>query len=191
MSQICSSAEKTVAPHKSSSHPVRQSRLTPAANQTHPLLNLQRKIGNQALMRLLEFRIIPMQPHHVGLQPKLAVSEPEDVHEQEADRVPTGNADAGTATQRACECEGAGDCASVQSDQKQSSGACAGAATARGFKYRRRSRSACEREPDVNFSGTAARSVRLAPSWSPVLDRIFSHVRCCTRTRLRRDRPMT
>lgn len=109
------------SPHKSSSHPVRQSRLTPAANQTHPLLNLQRKIGNQALMRLLEFRNNSNPTAPVAMQPKLAVSEPEDIHEQEADRVaqqvmrmPEPQ------LQRACECEGGGDCAKCQSDQKQS-----------------------------------------------------------------------
>jgi hypothetical protein len=99
--------------HKSSAHPLRQGRLTPAASsQTHPLLNLQRKIGNQAVMRLLESR--------VTLQRKLTVNEPEDVHEKEADRVseqvmrmPERE------LQRACECDGAGDCAKCQTEQKQ------------------------------------------------------------------------
>src|SRR5690349_24806824 len=105
------------SPHKSSSHPVRQSRVAPAGNQTHPLLNLQRKIGNHALMRLLASRTNSNASTPAALQAKLTVSEPEDVHEQEADRVsqevmrmPEPQ------LQRACECEGAGDCAKCQSD---------------------------------------------------------------------------
>lgn len=109
------------SPHKSASHPVRQSRLAPAGNQTHPLLNLQRKIGNQALMRLLASRTNSNATAPVTLQAKLTVSEPEDVHEQEAERIskqvmrmPESQ------LQRACECEGAGDCAKCQTDRNQS-----------------------------------------------------------------------
>ena len=44
----------------------------------HPILHLQRTIGNQAVQHLLRSR---------SIQAKLAISEPGDVHEQEADRV--------------------------------------------------------------------------------------------------------
>jgi hypothetical protein len=44
----------------------------------HPILRLQRMVGNQAVQRLLKSR---------ALQAKLAVSQPGDIYEQEADRV--------------------------------------------------------------------------------------------------------
>lgn len=48
------------------------------ANREHPLLRLQRSIGNQATLRMLQTRAI---------QTKLTVNEPGDQYEQEADRV--------------------------------------------------------------------------------------------------------
>ena len=50
----------------------------PAHASIHPLLNLQRSVGNQAVLRLMRSG---------ALQPKLAISQPGDVYEQEADRV--------------------------------------------------------------------------------------------------------
>ena len=44
----------------------------------HPILQLQRTIGNQAVLRLMRARKI---------QAKLAISQPGDVYEREADRV--------------------------------------------------------------------------------------------------------
>jgi hypothetical protein len=45
---------------------------------SHPILQLQRKIGNQAVQRLL---------NSGGIQAKLQISQPRDAYEQEADRV--------------------------------------------------------------------------------------------------------
>ena len=44
----------------------------------HPVLQLQRKIGNQAVQRLLSSG---------GIQAKLTISQPDDPYEREADRV--------------------------------------------------------------------------------------------------------
>ena len=77
-------------------------------HQEHPILNLQRTIGNQAVLRLLQaevkaseagaaashprfkfnFASIPVSHTPVtGIQRKLTVNEPGDAYEQEADRV--------------------------------------------------------------------------------------------------------
>src|ERR1700759_1654363 len=63
------------------------SKVTPQpALRQHPLLHLQRAIGNQAVLRLLRGQqesgwLVPR------MQAKLKVNEPGDVHEREADRV--------------------------------------------------------------------------------------------------------
>jgi hypothetical protein len=49
-----------------------------SAAPAHPIVQLQQTIGNQAVQRLLRSRAI---------QPKLAISQPGDIYEQEADRV--------------------------------------------------------------------------------------------------------
>src|SRR5262247_3230347 len=54
-----------------------EARLVVAA-AAHPIVELQQTIGNQAVQRLLRSRTI---------QPKLAISQPGDIYEQEADRV--------------------------------------------------------------------------------------------------------
>ena len=56
-----------------SSHP-----RSPAAGSTHPILQLQKTVGNRALEHLLRSRPI---------QAKLAISQPGDIFEQEADRI--------------------------------------------------------------------------------------------------------
>lgn len=48
-------------------------------HREHPLFHLQRTIGNQALQRML--------PPRIAIQTKLAVNEPADQYEKEADRV--------------------------------------------------------------------------------------------------------
>ena len=57
-------------------------RQTPDQNHTRdPIFDLQRKIGNQSVIRMLRA---------AGIQPSLEVSEPDDPFEQEADRVADG-----------------------------------------------------------------------------------------------------
>jgi hypothetical protein len=101
---------------KSSANLIRSSTPVPAVNhQANPLLNLQRTIGNQAVLRLLQARAddlearsrievdsesratgrfahdfsrIPFRaPAPVTIQPKLAINTPGDVYEQEAEHV--------------------------------------------------------------------------------------------------------
>jgi len=57
---------------------LRQDPVPPSHRELFPILRLQRTIGNQAVNRLLQART---------LQAKLAVSQPDDVYEQEANRV--------------------------------------------------------------------------------------------------------
>jgi len=65
---------------KSSGNLARQNTLAPAAtDEVHPLLHLERTIGNQAAQRLLQ--------EVASVDAKLTVSPPEDIYEQEADRV--------------------------------------------------------------------------------------------------------
>jgi hypothetical protein len=71
--QVATKAQKS-AP-RSNPH---QFRSAGSSSPTHPLLHLQRSIGNQAFQRLIESSYI---------QTKLQVSTPEDPLEQEADRV--------------------------------------------------------------------------------------------------------
>jgi hypothetical protein len=52
--------------------------LAPRNHSEPPLLRLQRSLGNQAVLRLLNVG---------GIQPKLRISDPNDESEQEADRV--------------------------------------------------------------------------------------------------------
>jgi hypothetical protein len=107
-------------------------------HREHPLLHLQRTIGNQAVLRLLQtnaeelkagltgtaspsfehdFSRIPVHaPVPITMQPKLAVSTPGDIYEQEADhiseqvmRMPQPK------LQRACACGGG--CPGCQTEQ--------------------------------------------------------------------------
>ncbi|MBZ5489558.1 MAG: DUF4157 domain-containing protein [Acidobacteriia bacterium] len=95
-----SSTPSLIAPTRSINH------------QQHPILNLQRTIGNQAALRLMQ---APVR----SIQRKLAINEPGDAYEQEADRVSeqvmrmpetrTAAAAASSAAprvQRACACGG-------------------------------------------------------------------------------------
>ena len=63
-------------------HPTRRQQFVkptwPACAPVHPIIQLQQTIGNQAVQRLLRSRTI---------QPKLAISQPGDSYEQEADQV--------------------------------------------------------------------------------------------------------
>jgi len=94
---VSSSAARSKTPTRRSDH------------HEHLILHLQRTIGNQAVQRLLQpnaeefkagsanpaapryshdFSRIPVHAQGpVKMQPKLAISTPEDIHEQEADRV--------------------------------------------------------------------------------------------------------
>lgn len=64
---------------KLSASRTRSNALAPATGrQAHPPLHLQRTIGNQAVLRLLQDRVD-------GLQPKLALNTPGDIYEQEAE----------------------------------------------------------------------------------------------------------
>jgi hypothetical protein len=66
----------------------------------HPILSLQRTIGNQAVQRLLKSRV---------LQAKLTVGRPDDIYEQEAEQVANQVvAVAPSPSQRTCACGGAG-----------------------------------------------------------------------------------
>lgn len=73
---------------------------TPPSQPAHPVLQLQRAVGNQAVLR--------------RLQAKLTVNQPGGPDEQEADRVATQvmrmASTSATGLQRACDC-GGGDCA--------------------------------------------------------------------------------
>jgi hypothetical protein len=85
-------------------------RSTPGhAHSEHPVLHLQRTIGNQAMLRMLQTHAeepgfgltaatspslghdcskIPIHPIAAGpIQTKLVINEPEDLYEQEADRI--------------------------------------------------------------------------------------------------------
>src|SRR5262249_53251738 len=63
---------RQIKPRSSITSPLRTSA------PSHPILQLQRTIGNQAVQHLLRSGAI---------QPKLAISQPGDIYEQEADRV--------------------------------------------------------------------------------------------------------
>ncbi|MEE8154920.1 MAG: DUF4157 domain-containing protein [Phycisphaerales bacterium] len=126
------SKSKQTAQHKSSPS-LRRTRISLAP--PHPVLQLQRTIGNQGVLRLLESQKIqqagPLADTHQAqgqradirqtlhgqrLQPKLTIGEPNDQYEQEADRV----ADQMMRTpepqlQRACACGGR--CPKCQAEQ--------------------------------------------------------------------------
>lgn len=51
------------------------------------ILQLQRTIGNQAVQRLIKQLGVISQESGVGIQTKLTVGQPNDIYEQEADRV--------------------------------------------------------------------------------------------------------
>ena len=63
-------------------HPTRRQQFVkptrPPRAPVHPIIQFQQTIGNQAVQRLLRSRTI---------QPKLAISQPGDSYEQEADQV--------------------------------------------------------------------------------------------------------
>src|SRR5262245_19737885 len=67
---------------------------------THPMLDLQKRIGNRAVLRLLKPKT---------LQARLAMNQPGDVYEQESDGVADlVKSEAGSPVQRKCACGGAG-----------------------------------------------------------------------------------
>jgi Domain of unknown function (DUF4157)/Protein-glutamine gamma-glutamyltransferase len=81
----------------------------------HPLLNLQSTIGNQAVLQLLRSGAI---------QGKLAINQPGDAYEQEADRVAEDVVSSRSPTlQRKCACGGTpgttGDCAECHEKRRQ------------------------------------------------------------------------
>jgi hypothetical protein len=104
-------AQKQNLPQKSVSSSLARPHLAPPgqAHHEHPLLHLQRAIGNQAVLRMLQthaqepdvgltaaasprfghdFSRIPIHPPAAGaIQTKLAISKPGDEYEQEADRI--------------------------------------------------------------------------------------------------------
>ena len=55
-------------------------------HREHPALHLQRTIGNQAMLRVLR-TAVPTPPSAPAIQTKLAINQPGDEYEQEADRV--------------------------------------------------------------------------------------------------------
>ena len=82
----------------------------------HPILQLQRIIGNHAVERLIQAKRLTPQDKILGLQRKPPVSQPHDPYEQEADHV----ADQvmrmpGPQLQRACSCGGG--CPKCQKEQ--------------------------------------------------------------------------
>jgi hypothetical protein len=103
---------------KSNAQLATSSRVASVAGNRTP--HLQRKMGNQAVMRLLESRDSSATAP-ITLQRKLMVNEPGDVHEHEADRVSEQVMRMPEPTvQRACECDGGSGCAKCQGDGKQS-----------------------------------------------------------------------
>ena len=82
-----------------SSHEPKPTQARPASQPEHPLPNLQRTIGNQAVLRMMRAQSgysetfqaqnarNTCQGLSAVLQPKLAVNAPGDSFEQEADRV--------------------------------------------------------------------------------------------------------
>src|SRR5262249_8796998 len=82
----------------------------PASAATNDFFSLQRALGNQGMLRLLESG---------GLQAKLRVSQPGDGDEQEADRAAEHivSSQAAPRLQRKCACGGT--CASCQEEEQQ------------------------------------------------------------------------
>ena len=100
---------------------------TPRNHEEHPILNLQRTIGNQAVRQLLQAepdaRIPVGAETSIRLQSKLELSTPGDLYEQEADRISEQVMRMpGPQLQRACDC-GAGcpKCRTGQQDQERES----------------------------------------------------------------------
>jgi len=80
---LSSVAEFETQAAKSEAFLPRHAKAHPAIQPEHPLLHLQRSIGNQGMIRML-------RAHGSSapfLQRKLTINEPGDAHEQEADRV--------------------------------------------------------------------------------------------------------
>ncbi|MDF1516210.1 MAG: hypothetical protein P1S60_20540, partial [Anaerolineae bacterium] len=60
-------------------HKVQPEPKSPDEDRSHPLLKIQKSLGNRALLRLR---------HHLGtIQTKLSLGQPHDIYEQEADAV--------------------------------------------------------------------------------------------------------
>ncbi len=83
-----------------------------AQRESNPLFGLQRELGNQAMLRLLESGLI---------QTKLRVSQPGDSDEQEADRVADHivSAQRVPVLQRKCACSGGAPCSKCAGDQEE------------------------------------------------------------------------
>jgi len=79
MSDLRATSEKMGAKKETKTRAENKPDHTPGSRKEHDqIMLLQRTIGNKATARLLYSRFI---------QPKLTVSHPNDIHEQEADRV--------------------------------------------------------------------------------------------------------
>src|SRR5215510_12599657 len=131
---------KTTQPTTSAKSPILSRSLVGQAHDPNSILNLQRTIGNQAVLRLLQrnaeernalltgttsphfghdFSRIPISPPTTGpLQTKLAINKPGDEYEQEADRVsacvmPMDE----PRLQRVCACGGG--CPTCQTDKQE------------------------------------------------------------------------
>jgi hypothetical protein len=80
-------SKKVLTPPKHPSYPPHINNLE-AKDSADNILYLQRAIGNQAVQRLINSDKVGFDFAKIGiLQPKLKVSQPNDVYEQEADRV--------------------------------------------------------------------------------------------------------
>src|SRR2546430_3973947 len=91
--QHASTSKTAAAPQRQSAVPATTSRSS-TSEQAHPLVHLQNTLGNQAVLRLMRAG---------RLQAKLAISQPGDRHELEADRVADRVLRMPTSTvQRAC-----------------------------------------------------------------------------------------
>ena len=99
------------------SHTLRASAAETARVSPHPIFRLQKTIGNRAVQRLLK---------SWALQAKLAVSQPGDIYEQEADRVADlVISQALGPVQRKCACGGSGpdECEECQKNRDELSSA--------------------------------------------------------------------
>jgi hypothetical protein len=84
----------SVSQNKSNGESGETSRLTKSSYHTNNLtmdshdyiIHLQRTVGNQAVKRLMRSSI-GFDFAKIGIQPKLKISQPGEIYEQEADRV--------------------------------------------------------------------------------------------------------
>jgi len=104
--------EATRKPERRDREPGRGFGPTPAPAETHPLLTLQQQAGNQAVQAFLR---------QAGIHPKLAISQPDDPAEREADQVADRimRMHAGAPASSGCSCaEGSDMCEECQQKQQ-------------------------------------------------------------------------